>query len=121
MSGNPFYQDLDPMSVPDQVTPRDTPSSPGNFAMVTPHGVGPAPYDLQAPLPEREVTAAFDRSLAEGGAGVLYPLSPRIAEAKAMMESPQGYGGGGINVIGGYHAGGGDGWPVDVAFPHDGP
>jgi hypothetical protein len=121
MSGNPFYQDLDPMSVPDQVTPQAAPSSPANYAGVTPHGAGPAPYDLQAPSPEGEVTAAFDQSIAVGGAGVLYPMSPRIAAAKAMMESPQGYGSAGIDVVGGYHGGGGQMWPGNVEFPHDGP
>jgi hypothetical protein len=103
------------------ITPSDSPSSPSGFASVTPHGQGPAPYDIQAALSDGEITAAFDRSLAEGGAGVLYPMSPRIADTRAMMESPQGYGAGGIDILGGYHEGGGDGWPDDVEPVHAGP
>ena len=61
------------------ITPPDTPSSPDNFAQVTPHGQGPAPYDIQAPLSVGEITAAFDASLAVGGSGVLYPQGQRQA------------------------------------------
>ena len=121
MSGNPFYQDLDPMSVPDQVTPAASPSSPAGFAGVTPHGQGPAPYDLQAPLMDGEITGACGAAYATGGAGVLYPMSPRIADAKTLMESPQGFGSAGFDIFGGYHEGGGDGWPSDVEPVHDGP
>jgi hypothetical protein len=103
------------------ITPRDTPSSPSNYASVTPHGQGPAPYDIQAALSDGEITAAFDRSVAEGGAGVLYPMSPRIADTRTLLESPQGFASGGFDITGGYHQGGGDGWPSDVEPVHDGP
>jgi len=96
------------------ITPSDSPSSPAGFAQVTPHGQGPAPYDLQAPLSDGEISGAFDAANATGGAGVLYPMSPRIADARTMMESPMGFGSGGFDIFGGYHSGGGDGWPSDV-------
>jgi len=118
---SPFYQPHDPMSPPDQVTPRDTPSSPANYASVTPHGQGPAPYSIQAPLSDGEITGAFNDANATGGAGVLYPMSPRIADAKTLLESPQGFGSAGFDIFGGYHQGGGDGWPADVEPVHDGP
>src|SRR5258707_995092 len=44
---NPM-QPLDPIAANNPVTPADTPSSPSGFARVTPHGRGPAPYDLRA-------------------------------------------------------------------------
>jgi hypothetical protein len=103
------------------ITPSDSPSSPSGYASVTPHGRGPAPYDLQAPLSDGEITAAFNDANATGGAGVLYPMSQRIADTKAMMESPQGFGSAGYDILGGYHQGGGDGWPSDVEPVHDGP
>jgi hypothetical protein len=121
MAGNPEYQNLDPITPPDQITPAGGPSSPSNYAMVTPHGRGPAPYDIQAPLLDGEITAAFNDANATGGAGVLYPVSPRIVDARTMMESPQGFGSGGYDILGGYHMGGGDGWPNDVEPVHDGP
>jgi hypothetical protein len=98
------------------ITPSDSPSSPPNYA-----GVPVQQMNIQAPLSEGEISAAFDKSIAEGGAGVLYPISPRVADTRAMMESPQGYGAGGIDILGGYHSGGGDGWPNDVEPVHDGP
>ena len=61
------------------MTPADTPSSPSDYAAVTPHGRGPAAYDIQAPLMDSEITAAFGESVAEGGAGVLYPQGARQA------------------------------------------
>jgi hypothetical protein len=110
MAGDPFYQDVDPQSPPDQVTPAGGPSSPGNYAGVTPHGRGPAPYDIQAPLPDGEIAAAFHEANALGGAGVLYPMSERIGQAKELLESPQGFGSDGFDVDGGWHGG----WPSDV-------
>jgi hypothetical protein len=114
MAGNPEYQNTDPQSPPSSITPADSPSSPGNYAGVTPHGRGPAPYDIQAPSPADEVTAAFNESIALGGAGVLYPMSERIAQARTLLESPQGFGAGGFDVDGGWHGGGGGSWPNDV-------
>ena len=111
---SPFYQDVSPASPPDQITPAAAPSSPENYAGVTPHGRGPAAYDIQAPLPDGEITAAFNEANSLGGAGVLYPMSERITEAKTLLESPQGFGSGGFDVDGGWHGGGGGSWPNDV-------
>jgi hypothetical protein len=117
MSGNPEYQNVDPQSPPDQVTPASSPSSPANYAMVTPHGRGPAPYDIQAMSPEPEVTAAFNTANALGGAGFLYPTSERIQQAQTLLESPQGFGSDGFDVDGGWHGGGGGSWPSNVEPP----
>jgi hypothetical protein len=65
------------------------------------------------PLPSEEVQAAFDQAIAEGGSGVLYPMSPRIAEAKALLESPQGFGAAGYDIS----SGAAGGWPTDVEPP----
>ncbi len=98
------------------MTPSDTPSSPSNYASVPVQGM-----DIQAPLSDGEITAAFNDANATGGAGVIYPMSPRIADTKTMLESPAGFATGGFDIIGGYHQGGGDGWPNDVEPVHDGP
>ena len=111
---SPFYQDASPQSPPDQITPAAAPSSPSGFASVTPHGRGPAAYDIQAPLADGEITAAFNEANSLGGAGVLYPMSERIGQAKELLESPQGFGSGGFDVDGGWHGGGGGSWPNDV-------
>jgi hypothetical protein len=92
------------------ITEPDTPSSPGNFAMVTPHGRGPAAYDIQAPLPDGEISAAFDAANAVGGSGVLYPQGPRQAQTETLIQSPQGFGSGGYDIDAGTTAG----WPNDV-------
>ena len=92
MSGNPFFQNPDPDGTPDPVTPGSGVSSPAGWAEVTPHGLGPAPYDIAAPQDIGGITAVFDAANALGGSGVLYPMGPRIAEAKALLESPQGAG-----------------------------
>ena len=93
------------------ITPSDSPSSPSNYAAVPVQGM-----DIQAPLMDGEITAAFDESVAVGGSGVLYPMGPRIAQARELLESPQGFGLGGFDVDAGFHGGqGGDaGWPNDV-------
>lgn len=110
MAGNPFLQNLDPNPAPDSVTPQASPSSPENFAMVTPHGRGPAPYDIQAPLSDGEIGAAFGAANAMGGSGVLYPMGPRQAQAARLLESPQGFASGGYDIDAGTTAG----WPNDV-------
>jgi len=92
------------------ITPQDTPSSPENFAQVTPHGQGPAPYDIQAPLSDGEIGAAFAEANAVGGAGALYPQGPRQAQTEAMIQSPQGFASGGYDI----DAGSAFGWPNDV-------
>jgi len=92
------------------ITPQDTPSSPENFAQVMPHGQGPAPYDIQAPLSVGEITAAFDQANADGGSGVLYPQGARQAETQTLLESPAGFASDGYDIDAGTTAG----WPNDV-------
>ena len=92
------------------ITPPDSPSSPENFAQVTPHGQGPAPYDIQAPLSVGEITAAFDQANADGGSGVLYPQGARQAETQTLLESPAGFASDGYDIDAGTTAG----WPNDV-------
>jgi len=94
------------------ITPSDTPSSPSGYASVTPAGRGPAAYDIQAPLMDGEITAAFNESVAEGGAGVLYPQGARQAAAERFIQSPQGYGV--VDVTASEWGGPGEDWPGDV-------
>jgi len=110
MAGNPEYQNVHQAAGPPPVTPADTPSSPSNYAAVTPHGRGPAPYDIQAPLMDGEITSAFNSANADAGAGVLYPQSARQREAAAILDSPQGAGLDGLDVMSGTTAG----WPADI-------
>ena len=105
MAGNPEYQDVSPSAAPPVITPAAEPSSPSNYAGVAVQGM-----NIQAPLSDGEITAAFGESIALGGAGVLYPMSERIAQAKTLLESPQGFGSDGFDVDGGWHGG----WPSDV-------
>src|SRR4029077_3878383 len=68
----------------------------------------PAPYDISAPQDIAGITAAFNAATAltggdEGaptGAGMPDRVSPRQAEARAILESPQGAPG--MNVIAGF-------------------
>ena len=92
------------------ITPSDTPSDPAAYAMVTPHGRGPAPYDIQAPMSDGEIGAAFNASIAMGGSGVLYPQGPRQAQTQRLLESPQGFASNGYDIDAGTTAG----WPADV-------
>ena len=87
------------------ITPQDTPSSPENFAQVA-----TSQMNIQAPLSEGEIGAAFDASLAVGGSGVLYPQGPRQAQTQQLLESPQGFASGGYDI----DAGSAFGWPNDV-------
>jgi hypothetical protein len=98
------------------ITPSDTPSSPQHYAEVATQQM-----NIQAALSDGEITAAFNGANAAGGSGVLYPMSQRIADTRTLMESPQGFGSGGYDIIGGYHGGGGEVWPNDVEPVHDGP
>lgn len=104
---NPFLQPLDPAGAPDPVTPQDSPSSPEGYAGVTPHGVGPAPYDIQAEMPD--VSAQFQGSVSVAGAGVLYSQGPRQAAAEALLYSPQGAGA--FNITAGFSGEPGESWP----------
>src|SRR5260221_14077758 len=104
---NPM-QPLDPISPPDPVTPAATPSSPAGYAMVTPHGRGPAPYNIQQANDEAAITAQFDAANGDAGSGVLYPRSERQQQAIQLMDWPMGFGLGGFLWDGGAGCGWGD-------------
>ena len=95
---NPFFQTTDPAGAPDAVTPADGPGDPAGYGGVTPHGEGPAPYDISAPQDiggiEGTVQAAMDltggQEGAGPGAGIPDRDSPRQQETAALMDSPQG-------------------------------
>src|SRR5258706_10760540 len=110
---NPM-QPLDPIAANDPVTPADTPSSPAGYASVTPHGRGPAPYNIQDGNDEGVITAATNAAGALAGAGIVYPQGPRQAMTETLLSSPQGYGAQGIEP--GYpgSAAGEGGWPPNV-------
>lgn len=116
---NPM-QPLDPTGAPDPVTPADSPSDPAGFASVTPHGRGPAPYDIQAPMDASIAGLTADAmALAGGGegapsgAGIPDRMGPRQSQTEALLSSPAGYGGtSGYSIDAGFSGGGGDsGWP----------
>src|SRR5258708_13334707 len=90
---NPM-QPLDQAGANDPVTPRDTPSSPAGYASVTPHGQGPAPYNIQAGVPD--LSGVFGSANATAGAGVLYAQSERQRQTEALLSSPPGF------PVGGY-------------------
>ena len=104
---------------PDPVTPADSPSDPAGYASVTPHGQGPAPYDIQAPMDD--LTGVFDAANSLGGAGFLYPQGPRQAQSAALLNSAAGFASGGYDVDAGFSGGGGGGWPNDVEPDTAGP
>ena len=114
---SPYFQPVSAAGAPDQLTPADSPSSPPDFAAVTPHGRGPAGYDIQAQMPD--LASPFAESVAVAGAGVLYPQGPRQAQAQTLLSSPQGFALDGYDIDAGFHGGqGGDpGWPADVEPP----
>ena len=85
------------------ITPSDSPSSPEGFAGVTPHGQGPAPYDIQAPMADLDGAAA---------AAVSAAMS-RQPPTETLLSSPQGYGD--FSITGGFSGGGGESWPADPA------
>lgn len=93
-----FFQSLDPQGAPDPVTPQDSPGNAAGYAGVTPHGQGPAPYDISGPQDIGGIEAAVQAAMglsggAEGagpGAGIPDRHSPRQAEAQALLTSPQG-------------------------------
>ena len=115
--GNPFFQAPDPASPPDAVTPQASPADPAGYGMVTPHGQGPAPYDIQAPM--EDLTGVYQQSLAvaggqEGasaGPGLPDRMGPRQAQAAALLDSPQGTGA--MDVTAGFTGGGGESWPAN--------
>jgi hypothetical protein len=81
---------LDSYSAPDPVTPHDTPSSPSDYAGVTPHGQGPAPYNIQAN--QADLSGMVSAAGALTGTGVVYPQGPRQSAAETLLQSPPGYG-----------------------------
>ena len=91
------------------ITPADSPSSPADYAAVTPHGQGTAPYDVQAP--QADLSAAVEAAGALAGAGVIYPQGPRQAQTEALIQSPPGFAVEGYDVDAGFHGGGGGDWP----------
>src|SRR5215471_19003233 len=96
MAGNPEYQNPDPMSVPSPITPADGPGDAAGYGMVTPHGRGTAPYDIQdMGTTEPDIRAGFDAANNLTGAGVLYPMGPRQSQARDLLDSPQGFNSGG--------------------------
>src|SRR5713101_8662074 len=103
-------QPLDSVSVPDPVTPYDSPSSPSDYASVTPHGIGPAPYNIQAANDEAAVSSALGAAVAIAGAGVLYPRGPRQAETETLIQSAPGFALDGYDIDGGSSGG----WPNNV-------
>src|SRR5258708_38342429 len=110
---NPM-QPLGQAGANDPVTPRDTPSSPSGYASVTPHGQGPAPYNIQAGAPD--LSGVFGSANATAGAGVLYAQSERQRQTEVLLTSPPGFAVGGYDI----HArvargqGGGPRRPVNV-------
>lgn len=92
------------------ITPAASPANPSGYASVTPHGQGPAPYDIQAPMSDGEISSAFDAANAVAGAGILYPQGPRQAQTEVLLQSPQGFGSGGYDIDAGTTCG----WPADV-------
>lgn len=95
---NPFFQDVNPDTAPDPVTPAAGPGDPAGWAKVTPPGVGTAPYDVSGPQDiggiAGAVTGAMDLTGggegADTGAGIPNRDSPRQRETNAILTSPQG-------------------------------
>jgi hypothetical protein len=110
---------LDPQQAPPPVTPADSPSSPPNFSAVFPHGQGPAPYNIEAPLQDLTGLVSAAGNLAGGaeGAGRLYGTGPRQAATETLLSSPQGYGE--QDIMQGYSGTGNGpgGWPGDIEPP----
>ena len=93
---SPYYQSLDPASPPSPVTPPDGPGDAAGWAMVTPHGPGTAPYDIQAlDGLEESITAAADGAGMVSGAGIVYPQGTRQRETEVLLDSPFGFSSGG--------------------------
>lgn len=93
------------------ITPSDSPSSPENYAGVSPSGQGTAPYDIQAG--QDDLAGTLAAACALSGAGVLYSQGPRQAQTEALLSSPPGYGE--FNITAGYSGGGGEDWAGDVS------
>ncbi len=122
MAGDPFYQNPDPSTPPGPVTPAAGPSNPAGYAMVSPHGQGTAPYDIQANLDaiQAEVQSQFDAAGLSAAAGVsaYAQQGERQAQTERLLDSPQGFsaGGGlsGYDITGGWSGESALRWPNDV-------
>ena len=101
--GNPL-QPVDPIGAPSPITPADSPSSP-LYGDVTPHGQGPAPYDIQAPM--EDLSGLVASAVAQTSPG-----SARQSDTETLLSSDSGYGEFAITT--GMSGGGGDDWPSDV-------
>jgi hypothetical protein len=100
----PFYQSVDPQPANDPVTPADTPSNPSGYAGVMPHGQGPAPYNIEAPLEDLTAVVAGAREMSGGqegtntgfgASGFANMMSPRQAATAKLLDSPAGFSAGG--------------------------
>ena len=91
MAGNPYLQDLDPVTPPGPVTPADGPGDQAGYSMVSPDGRGTAPYDIAAPLDEAAITAACDAAGAVSGAGIVYPQGTRQQATETLLNSAAGF------------------------------
>lgn len=112
-----YYQGVDPAGAPDPVTPAAGPGDPAGFAMVTPSGRGPAPYDIQDNGWEGAITAVTDAAGAVSGAGIVYAPGTRQAATARLLDSPQGFsaGGGtsGYDITPGWSGEPDESWPVN--------
>jgi hypothetical protein len=97
------------------ITPADSASSPAGYAAVTPHGRGPAPYDIQAGNDEAAITSQMNAANAVAGAGVLYPMGPRQSATEHLIMSPPGYGD--FDITAGFSGSYGETWPGDASPP----
>jgi hypothetical protein len=80
---NPM-QSLNPISANNPVTPADSPSSPSDYASVTPHGRGPAPYNIQAA--QADLGGVFGAAgVSSGAEHDIYPSGPRQAQATTLL------------------------------------
>jgi hypothetical protein len=104
---SPYLQSVDAASPPDQLTPSDSASSPSGFAGVTPHGQGPAPYSIQAEMPD--LSGQFAGANAVSGGGGLYSQGPRQAATEQLLSSAQGYGD--FSITAGFSGEPGESWP----------
>lgn len=94
---------LHPSAAPPSITPADSPSAPAQYAAVTPHGQGTAPYDVQAP--QADLSATFSAATDA--------VAPRQSATEALLSSPQGAGA--FSITSGASGGGGEDWPSDIS------
>ncbi len=94
----------------DPVTPRDTPSSPGGYSSVTPHGQGPAPYDIQAPAGDLSGAFAGAGNLSAGRENDIYGVGPRQRQTETLLTSDAGFALGGYDIDAGWTGN----WPGNV-------